>query len=116
MSDKPTANRLTLDIERSPDVAFVRCRGELVAGVTDLLYREVRQLMPDIKRIVLDLKDLTYVDSSGLGTLVRLYVSAKFASCNLEFINISGRIRQILGVTNLLSVLQIVGEHNIRIH
>jgi anti-sigma B factor antagonist len=116
MSDKAAAKRLTLEIERSPGVAVVRCHGELVAGVTDILYGDVRQLIPDTKRIVLDLKELTHIDSMGIGTIVRLYVSAKAAKCNLELVNVGGRVRQILGITDLLSVLTVIGENNIRIH
>jgi anti-sigma B factor antagonist len=66
------------------------------------------------KRIVLDLTDLTHMDSSGLGTVVRLYVSAKSAGCALELINRGPRIRQLLGVTNLLSVFTTICEHDIR--
>jgi len=115
MSDKATeTNRLRIEIEHLPDAALVRCHGELVAGVTDVLYREVRPLFPDVKRIILDLKELTYVDSSGLGTILRLYVSAKTAGCSLELANIGARVRQVLGITNLISVLTIIGENNIR--
>jgi len=115
MSIEPSANCLTLDIDRAGDVAVVRCSGKLVAGVNDFLYVKVSQLIPGSKRIVLDLTDLVHMDSMGLGTLVRLYVSAKSAGCNLELINLGKRIRQLLGVTNLLSVFTICGEHHIRI-
>jgi anti-sigma B factor antagonist len=56
------------------------------------------------KRIVLDLTDLAFVDSMGLGTLVRLYVSARSAGSCLELINLGKQIREILGITNLLSL------------
>ncbi len=108
------ANRISVHIEYLPDVALVRCHGRLVAGVTDVLYREVRPLFPDAKRIVLDLKELTYLDSTGLGTILRLYVSAKTQGCSLELANIGARVRQILGITNLISVLTVIGENNIR--
>jgi anti-sigma B factor antagonist len=88
--------------------------GKLVAGTTDVLYQEVRRLIPDSKKIVLDLSDLAYMDSMGLGTVIRLYVSAKSAGCDLQLINLSKRIRELLGVTNLLSVFTICGEHTIR--
>ena len=109
------AERLRLAVERSGDTAVVRCHGELVAGATDRLYQEVRQLIPEVKRIVLDFKELTYIDSSGIGTVVRIYVSTKSGKCDLTLVNTSARVRQILGITNLLSVLQVVGENNIRI-
>jgi anti-anti-sigma factor len=111
---EPAASHFAIEIDRAPGVAIVRCRGKLVAGFTELLYVEVRQLMPDTKRIVLDLTNLTHMDSMGLGTVVRLYVSAKSAGCALELINLGKGIRQIFAVTNLLSVFTIVGEHNIR--
>lgn len=114
MSDEAAASRLTLEIDRAGTAAVVRCRGKLVVGVNDFLYIKVSQLIPDTKRIVLDLTDLTHMDSTGLGTLVRLYLSARTAGCNLELINLAKRIRQLLGVTNLLSVFTIIGEHNIR--
>ena len=116
MSDEATANHLTLDVDRTGNAAVVRCSGKLVAGVNDLLYLEVSQLIPGSKRIVLDLTDLTHMDSTGLGTVVRLYVSAKSAGRSLELINLGKRIRQLLGVTNLLSVFTVIGEHNIRMH
>ncbi len=114
MSDEAAVSHLTLDVDRTGNAAVVRCSGKLVAGVNDLLYLEVSQLIPGSKRIVLDLTDLTHMDSAGLGTVVRLYVSAKSAGCDLELINLGKRIRQLLGVTNLLSVFAIIGEHDIR--
>ena len=116
MSDQADASLLTLDIERSGDGAVVRCHGKLVAGVTDVLYTEVRQLIPGTKRIVLDLTDLTHMDSMGLGTVVRLYVSAKAADCDLRLINIGKRIRQLLAVSNLLSVFAIIEKYDVPIH
>jgi anti-sigma B factor antagonist len=88
------------------------CR--LVSGVNDILYTKVRELFPDTKRIILDLTNLTRVDSMGLGTLVRLSVSARSAGCSLELINLGKQVRQLLGMTNLLSVFAIIGEHGIK--
>jgi anti-anti-sigma factor len=114
MSDPAATSHLTLDVHRTGSVAVVRCSGRLVSGVNDLLTHEICQLIPCSKRIVLDLTDLTHMDSSGLGTVVRLYVSAKSAGCALELINFGPRIRQLLGVTNLLSVFTTICEHDIR--
>src|SRR5215469_9371734 len=110
MSEQAAPSPFTLEIERSPDVAVVRCRGRLASGSHDVFYAEVRQLIPANKRIVLDLTDLTQMDSMGLGTLVRLYVSAKAAGCNIELINIGQKIRHLLGMTNLLSAFTVIDE------
>ena len=84
---------LTLEVERNGDVATVKCHGKLVHGVCDLLTSKVRVLIPDTKRIVLDLTDLKHMDSMGLGTIVRLYVSAKAGGSCIVLINMAPRIR-----------------------
>src|ERR1700690_1209622 len=68
---------LIFAIERDGDTAVVKCHGRLVAGTTEELYQEVKQLLPQTKVAVIDLAELTYVDSTGLGTLVRLYASSR---------------------------------------
>jgi anti-anti-sigma factor len=110
MSELPADTPLALDIVRSGNDAVVRCRGKLVAGSSDLLNTEVSQLIPGAKRIVLDLTELTHMDSMGLGTIVRLYVSARSAGCELQLINLGAGIQKLLRVTKLLSVFTTIGE------
>lgn len=115
MSQAAPSRRLTLKIERTATPLTVRCTGRLVAGVSDLLYTEVKQLIPGSQRIVLDFAELTHMDSTGIGQLVRLYVSAKSSGCTLEIINMGTSVRQLLGVTHLLSVFETIAAHNIRL-
>ena len=114
MPDKAATSPLKLEIVRAKSAIVVKCDGKLVAGVNDVLYSKVHELIPETKRIVLDLTNLVRVDSTGLGTLVRLYVSCRSAGCSLELINLGKQVRQLLGTTNLLSVFAIVGEHGIK--
>ena len=114
MSGQASGNDLTFKVERCGELTVVLCRGRLVAGVNDSFQVEVRKLIPVSKRVVLDCAELTHMDSTGLGALVRLYVSAKSAGCVLELHNIGKPIRHLLGVTHLLSVLTAVGENKIR--
>jgi anti-sigma B factor antagonist len=107
---------LTLDIERKGATVIVRCHGKLVAAVDDVLYNKVKELLPGSRRIVLDLTDLTRMDSMGLGTLVRLYVSARSAGCSLELMNLSKQIHMLLGTAHLLKAFTIVGEHGIKMN
>jgi anti-anti-sigma factor len=92
----------------------VSCRGRLVAGHIDEFDESVRKFIPGSKRIVLDFNDLTRMDSSGLGAVVRLYVSAKSAGCDLQLVNLGKGIRKIFSMTNLLSLFTIIGENDIR--
>lgn len=56
---------------------------------------------------------MSQVDSSGLGTFVRLYVSAKSAGATLELVHLGKQIRELLGLTDLLHVLSNMGEQGI---
>ena len=116
MPEPPAPKHLTLDIERKDNLVIVRCHGQLVSGLTDVLHSNVRPLIPTTKRIVLDLSDLTFMDSMGLGTVVRLYVSAKSAGSDLKLINLGKRIRHLLGISKLMSVLAAIEEYDVPIH
>ena len=110
------ANRFSTEIQRSAEATVVICHGALVSSTANILQREVKELIGGGAKIVLDLKDLTYIDSMGIGSLVRVYVSAKSSACSLQLINIGGRVRQVLGITNLLTVFGTAEDHNIPIH
>jgi anti-sigma B factor antagonist len=115
MQNAAAVKLLTLEVEHKGKFILVQCHGRLVAGVCNVLYTRVHELIPGSKRIVLDLTDLTFVDSMGLGTLVRLYVSAKSAGSCLELINLGKQVRELLGITNLLSVFADMCEQGINI-
>jgi anti-sigma B factor antagonist len=104
MPNAPAMNSLAFNVERKGDAALVHCRGRLVSGVCGPFYDKIHALIPENKRIVLDLTDLAFVDSMGLGTLVRLYVSAKSGGSCLQLINLSKQIHELLGITHLLSL------------
>ena len=95
----------SFSVEVAGNTATVVCRGRLVLGVCNQLVQPVKQLLPAYNHIVLDLRELTHMDSMGLGTIVRLYVSAKAAGATLELCHLSPHIREILGITHLLGVL-----------
>lgn len=115
MAQAAAVSQLTLELERNGDAFTVKCHGKLVLGVCDVLASKVKELIPQSKRIVLDLTDLTIMDSIGLGTLVRLYVSAKAGGSCVVLVNVGPRIRQLLGITNLLSVLTDMCEQGVNI-
>ena len=114
MSQAAVERSLFIIVERNESLSVVRCRGRLVAGCSDAFQREIKPLIPEYKRIVVDMREVTHMDSVGLGTIVRLYVSAKSGGCSLELANIGPSVRQLLGVTHLISVLAIIGVYNVR--
>lgn len=115
MSPETASPVLTINVERCSDSEVtVRCHGRLVAGVTQVLFAPVRELIPTTRRIVLDLSDLQHTDSMGLGTLARLYVASKSAGCSLELMHLNKQIRHLLGLTHMLDVFTVVGEKGVK--
>jgi anti-sigma B factor antagonist len=97
------------------DATIVQCTGKLTAGLTGILRDEVKRLIPQSKKIVLDLTLLTQMDSLGLGTIVGLYVSAKSSGSTVILINLSQRVRDLFRITNVWSILEVYGENIIRL-
>ena len=114
MSEAPEKT-LTFEIERDGETAVVKCHGRLVAGTTEELYQDVKHLLPQLKVVVVDLADLTYVDSMGLGALVRLYASARQMGCEFKLLHLGKQLRNLLKMTNLLSVFGQAEDHGINI-
>jgi anti-sigma B factor antagonist len=115
MPETAAAPVLTIELERcAGNVCVLKCHGRLVAGVTNVLSARVTELIPNTKRIVLDLSDLKHTDSMGLGALVRLYVTARSAGCSLELMHLSKQSQHLLGLTNMLSVFTVIGENGIK--
>jgi anti-sigma B factor antagonist len=104
MSDPAAANLITLHIERTTYIAVVRCSGKLVAGNGKYFYDTISDIIPHNKKILLDMEKLTRIDSTGIGALIRLYVSTRSSGCTLELVNVGKSIRDLLGLTNLFTV------------
>lgn len=97
---------LQLETERTPEETLVRCTGRIVSSSVSRLQSTVRELIPTSKRVVLDLTDVSYLDSSGLGALVSLYLSARRQNCELKLINLNQRLKELFRLTKLAAVFE----------
>ena len=80
----------------------VTCHGRLTSQNSHEIEAVVRPIIQGGGTILIDLTDLLYLDSSGLGALVTLKVSAiNKGYCKLELINLSPKVKQMLTLTNL---------------
>ena len=86
-------------------VTTIRCHGRLVSESVPEIRNLVKPLIEKGGRIVIDLTDLSQMDSSGLGALVGLKASAINAGyCRLELINASGHVAELLRITKLMQI------------
>ena len=100
-----SAMNLTLNIRRIDRVVIVDCKGRITFGEeASLLRQKVKELLPDTKCIVLNLADVSYIDSGGLGTLVSLYTSARSAGSDIKLANLTKRVDHLLQITKLITV------------
>ncbi len=91
------------------DVHILDISGKIVLGDAT---RTIRQTISDLlvnggRKIVLNLKDVNYVDSSGIGELVRTYTSVTREGKQLKLLNLTKKIRELLVITKLLTVFQV---------
>ena len=101
---------LNLETVRTPEEIIVRCIGRITSGTSALLQTTVRSLIPETKCVVLDLTDVSNMDSSGLGAIVGLYLSAKRQHCGLKLIKMNQRVQELFRITKLASVFEGHGD------
>ena len=99
-------SELQIETVKSPEEALVRCSGRIISATSADLQSTVRGIIPQTKRIVLDLTDVTYMDSSGLGAVVGIYVSAKRQGCQLRLINLNQRLKELFRLTQMAKVFE----------
>ena len=100
------APELTITIETTPAGATVHCSGKITASSTPLLQEKVLALLPGTKKILLELGKVNYLDSSGLGSVVRLWMSSRKAECEFKVANLTPRLKDLFTITNLSSVFE----------
>ena len=67
----------------------------------------VKELLNKSGQIVLDLGDVTYIDSGGLGTLVALYASARKIGGDIRLARVGRRATEVLQITRLITLFEV---------
>lgn len=98
---------LQISIRESGDVTILDLRGRsTIDGESELLDNRLRKLIADgVRRVLLNLTDLTQVDSSGVGVIIDSYVSLRDQGGDLKLLCPRGRVREVLRVLRLLEII-----------
>lgn len=87
---------------------IVECSGRIVLGEESAKLRNVvKSALEKSKRIVLDLSDISFIDSAGVGLLASLHTSAQMAGGVLKLANLSLRMQDMMQITRLYIVLEV---------
>jgi anti-sigma B factor antagonist len=94
------------------DVKILDCSGRITLGEGTMVVRNtVRELLNDnAKKIILNLNEVNYVDSSGIGELVSTYTTVTNNGGQLILLGLTKKIRELLTITKLLTVFQVFDD------
>src|SRR2546421_7044504 len=108
---KETAWRMTMKSKsrESNGVTILDLSGRMTLGEDTILLREtIRDLVSrERKMILLNLGDVPYIDSSGIGELVSAFTSVKKQGGSLKLLNLTKKVRDVLQITKLYTVFDV---------
>ena len=97
-------------VEKLADgILVLDVRGQITLGEeTGAVRTKVKQLVEaGHTRIILDLAEVTYIDSAGLATLVWVYTSARKQGGDVKLLRLTKRVRDLLQITRLSTVFEV---------
>jgi anti-anti-sigma factor len=105
---------LKLQLEATSNETIVHCKGKITAENSEVFQRQIRDLIPEsraqiatiTRRIIVDLSNVTHVDSTGLGALLRAWTAAQNKGCDLELANLNPRVEKLVEITRLDTVFK----------
>jgi anti-sigma B factor antagonist len=97
---------MTLKTRRLDDVVILDLGGRITIGEGTLILRNDIQKLLDAgdSKFLLNLADVDYIDSSGLGELVTSFTTVRNKNGQLKLLNLTRRVRDLLQITKLLTV------------
>ncbi len=99
---------MTITERQRDDVVILDIDGKILLGEGDVQLREAirRLLQSGVRKILLNLANVPYMDSAGLGELVRAYTTVRREGGELKLLNLTARIQDLLTITKLISVFE----------
>ncbi len=103
-----------VEVRKSKDVVIVDLQGKLVAGLGDEILRGVvnELLSEDWKKILLNLSDVTAIDSAGCGELVASLRTATHLGTSLKVLRLQDRVRKSLHLSRILPLLEVYEDEH----
>jgi anti-sigma B factor antagonist len=99
---------LDLRTTRTNGVVVIYVSGAILFGEASASLRIlVKDLLNECRQIVLDLGEVTHIDSGSVGTLVAVYTSARKVGGDINFANLGKHTKEVLQTTNLSTVFEI---------
>jgi anti-sigma B factor antagonist len=103
---------LQLFVRHAADVVIIDLHGRATIGpANDILNNQLRQLIEDgTGKVLVNLTDVTQLDSSSIGTIVSAFISLKRRGANLKLLRPRGNVRLVLEMAHLLLVIPTIED------
>ncbi len=100
---------MKIETRTAGDVHVLDCSGKITLGEGTMAIRNtVREVLKNGgKKIVLNLSEVNYIDSSGIGELVSTFTTVTNAGGQLKLLNLTKKIQELLAITKLLTVFSV---------
>jgi anti-sigma B factor antagonist len=100
---------MKIDTRTVGDVHILDCNGKITLGEGTMAIRNtVRETLKNGgKKIILNLSEVNYIDSSGIGELVSTYTTVTNQGGQLKLLNLTKKIQELLAITKLLTVFSV---------
>ena len=100
---------MKIEMRTVGDVRILDCSGKITLGEGTMAVRNtVRDILKDNgKKIILNLANVNYIDSSGIGELVSTYTTVTNNGGQLKLLSLTKKIHELLQITKLLTVFQV---------
>ena len=100
---------ITVTLRRLDDVVIMDLAGRITIGEETVVLRERIQEMLEAgdRNFLLNLSEVSYIDSSGLGLLVSSYTGVRNQQGQLKLLGLTHRVRDLMQITKLLTVFDV---------
>lgn len=105
---------LNVKTRKVEGIVVVDLSGRLTIGEPVLLLRETLRVQVNAgeRQFVLNLGDVSYIDSSGLGELVSAYTTVRNKQGDVKLLNLTAKAKDLLQMTKLLTVFDVYDDEN----
>jgi len=100
---------MQLSTRQREGVTIVDLKGKITIGSGDVELRNavLQAVNSGAKKVLINLSDVTTIDSSGVGELVSSYTTAKNRGAQLKLVNLPAKVQDVLTVTQLITVFDV---------
>jgi anti-sigma B factor antagonist len=100
---------MKIGIRTVGDARILDCSGKITLGEGTMSIRStVRDVVQSgVKKIILNLADVNYIDSAGVGELVSTYTTVVNSGGQLKLLNLTKKIRELLAITKLMTIFDV---------